>query len=260
MSEELSAAQLQTLNRLLEEGPGETAGEEEVMEFMEDFMTRPGAAVLLGDFARRLQQGGSLDQLLRKKEGPKYVPARSNLGLVVKASLLGLRPTVWREFLLPLDSSLFDLHLALQDVFGWVGGEPFQFQLREGENLIGSFSLKNGAVYDAEDEHVFEHCLQDLAEDGWGEFYYVYHPEDQLEVQVQLGRLQRGEEGKPRHLRSGSGLAPPEGLGGAMLFEQMLAGQLDWPEGYSAALVEALREGRFDPQAVIFRSPTEGTT
>ena len=39
--------------------------------------------------------------------------------LQLKITLVGFKPTIWRRILVPANYSFFDLHVAIQDVFGW---------------------------------------------------------------------------------------------------------------------------------------------
>jgi hypothetical protein len=66
-----------------------------------------------------------------------------------EVSLLGIKPRIWRSFLLRANSSFFDLHEAIQDACGWQNYHMFQFwPPRRGEPLAGipdESGFSNGA-------------------------------------------------------------------------------------------------------------------
>src|SRR4030067_2149069 len=39
--------------------------------------------------------------------------------LQLKITLIGSKPTIWREMIVPAGYSFFDLHVAIQDIFDW---------------------------------------------------------------------------------------------------------------------------------------------
>ena len=47
--------------------------------------------------------------------------------LQLKATLTGIKPAIWRRILVPADYTFFDLHIALQDAFGWFDCHLHQF-------------------------------------------------------------------------------------------------------------------------------------
>jgi hypothetical protein len=47
--------------------------------------------------------------------------------LQLKISIVGMRPPIWRSILIPADSVFFDLHVAIQDAFGWEDSHLHQF-------------------------------------------------------------------------------------------------------------------------------------
>ena len=40
-----------------------------------------------------------------------------------KVTLTGITPTIWRCILVPENYSFWDLHVAIQDAMGWLGGK-----------------------------------------------------------------------------------------------------------------------------------------
>lgn len=45
----------------------------------------------------------------------------------LKIVLAGSRPLIWRKILMPAEATFFDLHVALQDAFGWEDSHLHQF-------------------------------------------------------------------------------------------------------------------------------------
>jgi hypothetical protein len=52
---------------------------------------------------------------------------KNNNILQLKIVLEDTKPKVWRRILVSVDYNFFDLHSAIQDVFGWSGGHLHQF-------------------------------------------------------------------------------------------------------------------------------------
>ncbi len=45
----------------------------------------------------------------------------------LKIEILGTEPAIWRELVMSSDSTFFDLHVAIQDVFKWQDSHLHQF-------------------------------------------------------------------------------------------------------------------------------------
>jgi hypothetical protein len=48
----------------------------------------------------------------------------------LKISLNGIRPLIWRRILIPSTATFWDLHIAIQNVFGWFDCHLHQFLIR----------------------------------------------------------------------------------------------------------------------------------
>lgn len=44
-----------------------------------------------------------------------------------KITLHGSKPTIWREIIVPANYTFFDLHVAIQDAFGWTDSHLHQY-------------------------------------------------------------------------------------------------------------------------------------
>jgi hypothetical protein len=140
-----------------------------------------------------------------------------------KITLRHVRPAVWRRIQVPLKYSFYDLHVAIQDVFGWLDYHLHAFRIRNpttgGTDEIG-----------IPDDEYGEPCLA-----GWevklSEYFvtpkrkalYLYDFGDGWEHDV----LYEGEipvEPKVRYPRcvAGARACPPEDCGGPYGYERLL--------------------------------------
>jgi len=85
----------------------------------------------------------SLEQVKRRggksPAKPPVRPAEARL----RATLQGAQPPIWREFTISTKATLWDLHSALIDLFGWHGGHLHEFQVplvveRNGQRFLAT--------------------------------------------------------------------------------------------------------------------------
>ncbi len=55
------------------------------------------------------------------------MPTVTSKFLQLKITLVGSKPAIWRELVVPGNYSLFDLHVAIQDAFAWQDGHLHQY-------------------------------------------------------------------------------------------------------------------------------------
>ncbi len=49
--------------------------------------------------------------------------------LQLRVALVGILPPIWRRIQVPRTATFWDLHVAIQDSMGWVGGHLHEFQV-----------------------------------------------------------------------------------------------------------------------------------
>lgn len=165
--------------------------------------------------------------------------------LRVRVDLLLMPAPVWRRFVLPSRATFWDLHVAIQDTFGWEDRHLHQFtvddhadggHLRMG--IPGDRRLDGpGRVLPGWEHQVLSHLRPDMPP-----VLYTYDFGDEWQHEVTLEALQSGEEPSrlPRCL-AGEGQAPPEDCGGPPMVDV----------GGVVAGVP------FQPAAVVFSDPQQ---
>ena len=174
-----------------------------------------------------------------KGEGPN---AGEGSLLQFKVTLKGIRPPVWRRFMVPEDFSLSDLHDVLQEVMGWWDGHLHQFLCKrkrygvpdpdwDFDKIINDsrITIKNLAL-SVKDKILYEYDFGD----GW---------EHELLVEKILPA-----EGKivPVCLK-GARACPPEDCGGPWGYENLLEVLKNPEDGEYASWKKWLPED-FDPE------------
>lgn len=134
-----------------------------------------------------------------------------------------IEPEIWRSFILPADASFQDLHLAIQDAFGWQQAHLYEFmrQFKRSAQTIAGIPKEMRTFGGSAG-------TPDAAEVGlWSYFdalpscLYLYDFGDSWEHHVQ--RVRTFEETKERktfrELTGGAYAGPPEDCGGVWGYE-----------------------------------------
>jgi hypothetical protein len=122
----------------------------------------------------------------------------------LKIRLLGISPMVWRRVLVPLTTTMRELHGVLQLTMGWEGIHLFQFDIRAVQ--YGSFELF------AENPDI---PLNKFGFRMGDRFSYVYDMGDHWEHEIRVEDFQHTQPRKTYPLcTGGSGVCPPEDCGG----------------------------------------------
>lgn len=135
-----------------------------------------------------------------------------------KMTLKGIRPPIWRRFLVPDWISLSDLHDIIQVVMGWTNSHMHEF-LWKGRRYGAPGS-------DGEFEEVINEdtvTLRKLGLSPKDKIGYEYDFGDSWEHELRLEKILPGEEGIlfPLCLK-GARACPPEDCGGAWGYEEIL--------------------------------------
>lgn len=133
----------------------------------------------------------------------------------LKITLSDSKPPIWREIIVPADYTFFDLHVAIQDAFGWTDCHLHQF-------FIGS-PYKSGSIIiawphpddmcDVIDERELE--LDKYLSNPKDKIYYEYDFGDGWMHKIELRKvLDNDAESEYPQLIGGARACPPEDCGG----------------------------------------------
>jgi hypothetical protein len=165
--------------------------------------------------------------------------------LRIRADLVLMPEPVWREILVPANFSFWDLHVALQDAFGWldchlhqftlddmVTGEPLRMGIPDDSGYHGSHQILVG----------WEHLIGDFLRLDMPPILYTYDFGDDWQHEVKIMQILRDQDLSSLPIcLGGSGRCPEEDSGGPT----------GWAERFAA-----LNNGPpFDPHAVQFDDP-----
>jgi hypothetical protein len=247
------------LEELLNKMPDESAGEEEIAAYMNQFMATAGGPDMLKTFADQITAGGSLDAMLQEEES-RYPKLQSPARLIFLIELTGTEPLVWRRVSLPADASFFDLHCTLQDAFGWQDSHAHLFEIWEGGQLELTFSPDTGEEADENDYCEVGNRIIDLFNEGITEFQYLYDLDKEWRHRIVVVDVaEAGEKGTSKEftaqLHDGAGHGPPEDCEGVGGFQKFLKGEHQLCENYEPDILEKFREGKPDLSSITFREP-----
>jgi len=135
---------------------------------------------------------------------------------VVKVTLLGTRPPVWRRILVPRDITLQHLHRTLQTVMGWTNSHLHQFVVQR-----QTFSDPRSRV----GTKVANENRTRLGELIWtvgASLLYEYDFGDGWQHKLLLEEVLTGDESFQQICVAGKQCCPPEDCGGPRGFAELL--------------------------------------
>ncbi|MBF4463532.1 MULTISPECIES: plasmid pRiA4b ORF-3 family protein [unclassified Rathayibacter] len=171
----------------------------------------------------------------------------------LRVAVLGTKPAVWRTLELSSESTLRDLHLAVQLALGWSDAQPHYFSVGvpdEDHARIGSPSDAEELGSDLVDEAsvVLAEVLNDVAD----ELFYVYDLEDEWRHVIRLEAIAPLRAALPR-CTGARGAAPLDASGGPAAWADTVRAATDPSSADHAEALEALGlapGASFDPAAV----------
>lgn len=132
----------------------------------------------------------------------------------LRISLYGVKPTVWRRFLVPASMTLRELHVVIQAAMGWEDRHLWHFHL-------------HGIDYGPETGRNPHVPPSGFRLRGGERFSYVYDFGDWWDHEVRIEPIKPADaRGSMPRCIAGNGTCPPEDCGG--------------PPGYADAVTEAL--------------------
>ena len=221
---------MERLQGFLEGGILSGTGSPEDMAELKTMLDGIGAGELIEKFGQGspdMPPPGRSTSISNQSNSPQalYHPPKSRERFVIRVDLKDAKPPIWRRFSLPIDPSLFDLHLAIQDTFGQYNCHLHEFQLRENGRTEANF---NYGLEDSPTEKSFcefGNQLCNLYEDGFDVFTYIYDFGDEWKHKVKIEKQIVSDDVQPRAVfLKGRGACPPEDCGGIYAYQALLDG------------------------------------
>jgi hypothetical protein len=135
---------------------------------------------------------------------------------VVKVTLLGTSPPVWRRILVPREITLRNLHRTLQIVMGWTNSHLHQFVLQR-QKFSDPRQRVGTKVADESRTR-----LGDLIWTVGARLLYEYDFGDGWQHELLLEEILRGDESFRQLCVAGDRNCPPEDCGGSTGFSELL--------------------------------------
>ena len=159
----------------------------------------------------------------------------------VTLTVIDVEPPVWRQLLIPSESTLHQVHVVFQTAMGWENYHRYQFRVGETTYLIPDEDWPNDSIDPA------TASLGDLVGPG-DRFVYEYDFGDGWEHEVVVEDVLPAA-GHPRPVcLAGRRACPPEDVGGPGGYENFLEAISD-PEHPEHAEFLEWAGGSFDPNA-----------
>ncbi len=175
-----------------------------------------------------------------------------------EVELTGMKPRIWRRFLVPKDATFLDLHQAIQDACGWLDYHLFNFYGKHpyGESIAGS----------PDDSGMTEYPIPDASQKKLSSYFgtdkgkkkscgYIYDFGDDWQHKVKLRKVVKLKDEFPRVLLAGARAFPPEDCGGTWGYESCVeiatgVAEADPGDTYAEEEIESRREwlGDWDPE------------
>ena len=135
---------------------------------------------------------------------------------VIKVTLLGTRPPVWRRILVPRDITLQHLHRTLQTVMGWTNSHLHQFVVQR--RTFSDPRSRGGTKVTNENRT----RLGELIWTVGAKLLYEYDLGDGWQHELLLEEVLLGDESFQQICVAGKRCCPPEDCGGPQGFAELL--------------------------------------
>ena len=178
-----------------------------------------------------------------------------------RIALKDIKPTVWRRIQVPETFTFWDLHVAIQDVMGWLDCHLHQFKIMEPTTK----TKVDIGIPDEDDEYEILPCWRQRISAFFSAdnktAYYIYDFGDNWTHTILLEKILPREKGIAYPLCiEGQRCCPPEDCGGVWGYEKFLDVIMDpCHEKYEEMLAWA---GDFEPEyfdraCVVFNDPAK---
>jgi hypothetical protein len=165
--------------------------------------------------------------------------------MILKVTLRGIRPPIWRRIRIADDTTLSKLHQVIQLAMGWEDAHLHEFQI--GDRRYGEPSDEGwpGAARTYSENNV---KLASLVDQGIMQFRYLYDFGDGWEHQVVVEKVQPLDPDQQYpSLTGGKRACPPEDCGGVYGYLRLFEVLADPTDEEHAELTEWVG-GSFDPE------------
>ncbi len=138
----------------------------------------------------------------------------------LKMTIVGSKPAIWRQVLVPGGITLADLHEVMQTAFGWTNTHLHQFTVK---GVFYADKSPEMGVDESEDEALVR--LQDIAPKARSSFKYTYDFGDDWEHKITVEKIVEKDgrfSGSPV-CTDGALSGPREDCGGVFDYNNMLA-------------------------------------
>ncbi|MEA2053678.1 MAG: plasmid pRiA4b ORF-3 family protein [Candidatus Thermoplasmatota archaeon] len=175
--------------------------------------------------------------------------------LQLKIGLNGIKPAIWRRFLVEDSISFHELHGIIQIVMGWENYHLYEFEVDDTRIEASSKGFFVDAVWIAfrpkakKTKPATKTRLNDFIKTEKQRFYYLYDFGDKWEHAIRVEKiLEKDDSQKYPVCIAGKRACPPEDCGGVWGYQELMEIRKDknHPE-YEERIVEWLGED-FDPE------------
>jgi len=137
---------------------------------------------------------------------------------ILKITLLGSQPPIWRRLAVPGDTTLFLLHHIIQAAMGWENDHLHEFIINKVRYGDDEFDFGPEVISDRET------LLQDVITRARKKFRYVYDFGDGWQHEILVEKITVPEAGQRYpYCLDGARACPPEDCGGIWGYEDLLA-------------------------------------
>ncbi|NJL76269.1 MAG: plasmid pRiA4b ORF-3 family protein [Saprospiraceae bacterium] len=159
----------------------------------------------------------------------------------LKINLEGIKPAIWRSFVVDGETTLSNLHTIIQIAMGWQDEHLWAF-----ETLEGSYGPSN-SIWDDSKKEATKHNVKEILKIEKDTVKYIYDFGDYWQHKVELEKILTPEEVKivPICL-AGQGHCPPEDCGGIWGYSEILEDLSDPDTPAFQEVTNRLGKG-FDP-------------
>ncbi|MBI5374423.1 MAG: plasmid pRiA4b ORF-3 family protein [Candidatus Schekmanbacteria bacterium] len=139
-------------------------------------------------------------------------------GMQFKITLLDIEPPIWRRIIVPENYSFWDLHVAIQDAFGWFDSHLHSFEINENDDFYIGIPDPEEMDY-KEVKAGWETKLKEYIKEIGQKVLYTYDFGDGWEHEIEFEEIIDRETKKPK-CTDGARACPPEDCGGTPGYEE----------------------------------------
>ncbi len=154
---------------------------------------------------------------------PTIIEPRKPRGMVyvLRISLRGAKPPIWRRIAVRDDTTLSELHKIIQAVMGWANVHLHLFEQRSPRTVFSNRDAQDAGIAGACDEA--RYTVTDLLEQPGSWAIYEYDFGDSWIHRVELKRIAEPDRKQTYPIcLAGRGACPPENCGGIHLYNDWL--------------------------------------